>query len=162
MVMKSKTLALKSIVEKFGGKVVRPSKLWKSEEASYEEVCDDDYDNEVMSFIIRRKPCHFKAYNPDMQKDNFKNKFKKSLMETGDELDNEDNSEKQDGEANLAMMALISSDIEYELNFDSESNEEDEISKDHPKVGPSEIRSTEDGGLDAALLEADPVSESHP
>lgn len=35
-------------------------------------------------------------------------------METWDELDNEDNSDKDEEEANLALMALTSSDMEFE------------------------------------------------
>lgn len=128
-VIKSKTLALKSVAERSGGKTVRSSKVWKSEEASNEEVSDGNSDDEEMTFIIRRfqkltkrskrfssrssgfrgssskdkvndqnncfnckKPGHFKADCPDMQKDrpkkgslqkdNFISKFKKSLMTT--------------------------------------------------------------------------------
>lgn len=41
-------------------------------------------------------------------------------METWDELDNEDNSDKDEGEENLAVMAFISSNIEYESTSASE------------------------------------------
>lgn len=52
--MKFKTLALKLVAKKYGGKAMRSSKVWKSEEASNEEVFDGDYDYEEMAFIIRR------------------------------------------------------------------------------------------------------------
>lgn len=44
------------------------------------------------------------------QRDNLKNKFKKSLMVIWDELDNEEDSEKDEEQANLALMALTSSE----------------------------------------------------
>lgn len=47
--MKSKTLALQSVAEKFGGKAVRSSKVDKSE-----EVSDGDSDDKEITFIIRR------------------------------------------------------------------------------------------------------------
>lgn len=158
-VIKSKTLALKSVAEKSGGKAVRSSKVWKLEEA---------FDDEEMTFIINRfkqlikrnktfsgkisgfrgssskdkaydqKNCfdykklgHFKVDCPDLQKDkpkkrsfqkeNFISKFKKNLMATWDEFDNEESSDKYEGEANLELMTLISSDTEYESISDSES-----------------------------------------
>lgn len=43
----------------------------------------------------------------------------KSLMETWNELDNEDSSDKDEREENLALMALLSSDIEHESTSDS-------------------------------------------
>lgn len=48
-------------------------------------------------------------------------------MVTWDELDNEESSDKDEGEANLVLMALTSSDTKYESNSDSESEEEDEV-----------------------------------
>lgn len=53
-IMKSKTLSLKSVIEKPGGKAVRPLKVWKSEEASDEEIFYRDYDNEDIALIIMR------------------------------------------------------------------------------------------------------------
>lgn len=84
----------------------------------------DDQNN----YFNCKKPGHFKVDCPNLQndtpkkgsfqKDNFRSKFKKSLMATWDELDNEDNLDKDEGEANLALMALISSEIEHESTFD--------------------------------------------
>lgn len=54
LVKKSKSLALKSIVEKCGGKAARSLKVWKSEEASNEEVYDGDSNEKEMAFIINR------------------------------------------------------------------------------------------------------------
>src|SRR4030065_1042305 len=81
-----------------------------------------------------KKPGHFIANCPDMQKDKsknkssksstFKSKFRKSLMAAWDELDRDSESEKEDDEeANLALMAIASSDTESE----SESEDEDEV-----------------------------------
>lgn len=53
-VKKHKSLALQSIDEKYGGKVVTSSKVSKSDEASNEEVSDGDSDDEETTFIIRR------------------------------------------------------------------------------------------------------------
>ncbi|XP_050919270.1 uncharacterized protein LOC127136792 [Lathyrus oleraceus] len=74
-----------------------------------------------------RKPGHFIVECPDFQKDkgikesfqknNFKNKFKKSLMETWEELDNEGEGEK----AILTLMASTFSDSKSEVGSDSES-----------------------------------------
>lgn len=51
--IKSKTLALKFVVERSSGKVVRSSNVWKSEEAFEEKVSDGDSDEEEMAFIKR-------------------------------------------------------------------------------------------------------------
>lgn len=61
---------------------------------------------------------HFRADCPYLQKDksnkgsfqndNFINKFKKSLMTTWGELGNEESSDKDEGKANLALIALTS------------------------------------------------------
>ena len=37
-----------------------------------------------------------------------------------------------------------------------------QVFEDHPKVGPSEIRSSKDGGSDVGILEVGPISEAHP
>lgn len=47
-----------------------------------------------------------KSKKGSFQKDNFKNKFKTSLIETWDELDNEEDSEKDKEQANLALIYL--------------------------------------------------------
>lgn len=153
-IKKSKTLALKSVVDKFSDIAVRSSRVIKSEEAFDKEDSDGDTDDEQMSFIIKRfqhltnknkrfsnrifslgetsfrvnkvkqkerfncqKPEHFIADCPELQKDktkkgnlhknDFRRKFKKSLMETCDELDDEEKADKNKEEANLALMALI-------------------------------------------------------
>lgn len=48
-------------------------------------------------------------------------------MATWDELDNEGSSYKDEGEINLALMALVSFDKEYKSTSDLESEEEDEV-----------------------------------
>lgn len=45
-----------------------------------------------------------------LQKDSFRNKPKKSLMATWDEIDNEDETDKDEGESNLALKAMTHSD----------------------------------------------------
>lgn len=136
LVIKYNILALKSVAKKYGCKVFRFSKVWKSEEAFDEEVSDGDSDDEEMAFIIRRfqqltkrnkrfsgrssgfkgssskykandhnncfnykKPGHFKVDCLDLHKDKpnkgsfhkdgFVSKFKKSIIVTWDELENE-------------------------------------------------------------------------
>lgn len=49
-------------------------------------------------------------------------------MATWDELDNEDSAGKDEGEENLAMMALLSSYTEHESTSYSESHEKDNVS----------------------------------
>ncbi|KAI5396272.1 hypothetical protein KIW84_062466 [Lathyrus oleraceus] len=110
-VRKSKSLALK-----FVAKAAKTPQVWESEEASRVEGSKDDSNDEVMNFIVKRekkgdhkgcfnfnKPGHFIVECPELQKekskkgsfqkDNFRNKFKKSPMETWDELDNEEDYE---------------------------------------------------------------------
>lgn len=50
---KSKTLALKYVVGRSGGKTVRSYKVWKSKEVSNEEAFADNYGEKEMAFIIR-------------------------------------------------------------------------------------------------------------
>lgn len=50
---KSKSLALKSVVERYGDKAVRSSKVWKSEEPSDDEDSDGDTNDEEITFIIK-------------------------------------------------------------------------------------------------------------
>ena len=57
------------------------------------------------------------------QKDNFRNKVKKSLMETWDKLVKEEETEKDDEEANLALIALTSSDTKSDSDSCSDSDE---------------------------------------
>lgn len=61
------------------------------------------------------------------QKDKFKNKVKKSIMATWDELDKEEESDKDKEEANLALMTLSSSDIESNSDSGSNFEEEDKV-----------------------------------
>ncbi|XP_050888860.1 uncharacterized protein LOC127094028 [Lathyrus oleraceus] len=61
------------------------------------------------------------------QKDNFMNKLKKILMATWNELDNKDEFDKDEGEANLALMDMEPSNTEYESTLDSYLDEEDEV-----------------------------------
>lgn len=51
--IKSKSMALKSVAEKSGGKAVRSLKVWKSEEAYDDEAFEGDYDDKEMYFIFR-------------------------------------------------------------------------------------------------------------
>lgn len=48
-------------------------------------------------------------------------------METWDELDNEENSENDEQQANLTLMALTSSEAESDSDSGSNSEEEDEV-----------------------------------
>ncbi|KAI5417558.1 hypothetical protein KIW84_042242 [Lathyrus oleraceus] len=67
-------------------------------------------------FFNYKKHGHFIAEYPELQKDKSKkgsfqkdcfiNKFKKSLMETWDEIDNEEDSKKDKEKSNLSLMAL--------------------------------------------------------
>ncbi|KAI5417275.1 hypothetical protein KIW84_042043 [Lathyrus oleraceus] len=74
--------------------------------------------NKPSHFIVECLDLHRdKRKKENFQKNNFKGKFNKSLMETWEELDNEGEDEK----ANLALMALILSDSKFEVGFDSKS-----------------------------------------
>src|SRR4030067_1129914 len=97
---------------------------------------------EQKSYYNCKKPGHFIADCPDMQKDKskkkssrsstFKSKFRKSLMAAWDELDRDAESEKEeDEEANLALMAIASSGTKSES--ESESEDEDEVYSEIPK-----------------------------
>lgn len=48
-------------------------------------------------------------------------------METWDELDNKDNLDKDKGAANMALVALTSSNTKSESTSDPKSEEEDEV-----------------------------------
>lgn len=82
-----------------------------------DQVPEKDYHKGCFNY---KKPGHFIVDCPEMQKDkskkgsyqkdNFKNKTKKSLMATWDEFDNEEEFDKDYEEANLALMALTSLD----------------------------------------------------
>lgn len=61
-----------------------------------------------------------KSIKGSYQKDNFRNKFKKSLTETWDELENEKDSKKDEEQANLSLMALTSSEAESDSDHDEE------------------------------------------
>src|SRR4030043_141188 len=94
-----------------------------------------------------KKPGHFIADCPDMQKDKskkkssksstFKSNFRKSLMAAWDDLDKDSESEKEDDEeANLALMAIASSDTESESESETDSEDEDEV---YSKTSKSEL-----------------------
>ncbi|KAI5422592.1 hypothetical protein KIW84_045866 [Lathyrus oleraceus] len=70
-----------------------------------------------------------KAEKGSFQKDNFRNKFKKSFMATWYELDKEEDSEKDEEQTNIALVALTSFKVEYNSDFGSESGEDEEFSK---------------------------------
>lgn len=84
-----------------------------------------------------KKPGHFIVDCPNLKKDiskkgsfqkyNFSNKLKKCLMVTWDELDNKDETDKDEGEANLALMATTPSNTKYESTSGSYSDGEDEV-----------------------------------
>jgi hypothetical protein len=61
-----------------------------------------------------------KSKKGSSKKESFNNKFKKSLVATLDECDKESESEKDDEEANLALMATTTSDVESEAHSDDE------------------------------------------
>lgn len=68
-----------------------------------------------------------KSKKGSFKKDSFRNKFKKNLMTTWDELNKEEDSEKDEEQANLTLMALTSSEAESNSNSSSKSEEEDEV-----------------------------------
>ena len=82
-------------------------------------------------------PDHLIVDCPELQKDKskrgsyhkdiFRNKVKKSLMATWDKLDKEEESDEE--EANLAMMALTSSDTKSNSDPDSDCEEDEVFSK---------------------------------
>ncbi|KAI5391010.1 hypothetical protein KIW84_076032 [Lathyrus oleraceus] len=83
-----------------------------------------------------KKPGHFIVEYPELQKENpkkgsfqkfsFKKNIKKSLMETRDELDNEEDSKKDEEQSNLTLRALTSSEAKSNSDFGSKFEEEDE------------------------------------
>lgn len=53
-------------------------------------------------------------------------------------------------------------ELDYHMSEHVESFTDIQVSKDYPEVGPSDIRSSEDGGSYAGLPEANPILEAHP
>ncbi|KAI5407650.1 hypothetical protein KIW84_053776 [Lathyrus oleraceus] len=82
-----------------------------------------------MTQLMKKWPLSLKGQgkNGSFQKDSFRNKFKKILMATWDELDNEEDSKKDEEQTNLALMDLTSFEVEYNSDSGSESEEENEI-----------------------------------
>lgn len=87
-------------------------------------------------YILFKKLGHFTTDCPEVQRtskkgrfqrDSFRNNFKKSLMATCDEHDNEEDSEKDEEHADLALMALTSYGEESDSDSSSKSEEEDEV-----------------------------------
>lgn len=62
-----------------------------------------------------------KSKKGNFQNNSFRNKFKKSLMATWDEIDNQEDSKRDEEQANLALMGLTS----FEADYGSESEEGD-------------------------------------
>ncbi|KAI5397352.1 hypothetical protein KIW84_063243 [Lathyrus oleraceus] len=97
------------------------------------------------------------------QKDIFKNKFKKSLMETWDELDNEEDFIKDEEEANLAFMVVTYSEAKSNSKSGSDSDEENEV---FSKISRSDlitlIQDLSGRASKVGDLEVDPTSEAHP
>ncbi|KAI5447676.1 hypothetical protein KIW84_015218 [Lathyrus oleraceus] len=81
-------------------------------------------------------------------------------MATWDELDNKDGSDKDEGEANLALMAITPSKTKYESTFDSNSDGEDEVSEEHIELGPSEVSISEVRDSEVVEREADHITVS--
>ncbi|KAI5424658.1 hypothetical protein KIW84_030735 [Lathyrus oleraceus] len=114
-VRKSKHIALK-----FVGKTTKAPQVWESKE-TYQAGKKKDNQKGCFNY---KKSDHFivecldlqknKAKNGSLQKYSFKNRFKKSVMATWYELDNKEDSEKDEEQANLTMMALTSSEAEYD------------------------------------------------
>ena len=67
------------------------------------------------------------SFKGSLMKESFKRKFNKGLVETWYKLDDEEDSDREFGEANLALMALTHSDSEFESGSGFESDEEDEV-----------------------------------
>ncbi|KAI5383254.1 hypothetical protein KIW84_070602 [Lathyrus oleraceus] len=84
-----------------------------------------------------QKPDHLITYCPKLQKDkvkkgrfqknNSRSKFKKSIMVTYDELDDDEEAGKNEEEANLDLMASTFSYTESEVDSDSYLKDEDEV-----------------------------------
>ncbi|KAI5444880.1 hypothetical protein KIW84_013234 [Lathyrus oleraceus] len=142
-VRKSKLLTLKYVV-----KTAKASQVWESEEASHVEGSKDDSNGKEMAFLkglniwLRRTRDYLaEAMALDylvpkerriiisFHKDSFRNKFNISLMATWDELVNERDFEKDEEQANLALMALTSFEAGSDLDSDFDSDGEDEVSR---------------------------------
>ncbi|KAI5429114.1 hypothetical protein KIW84_033926 [Lathyrus oleraceus] len=127
-IRKSKPLTLKSVA-----KTSMALQAWDGFRGSSSKEKKDDQ----KGCFNCKKPNHFIADYPEVQKDKSKkvsfqrdifiNKFKKSIMATCDELDNEQYFEKDEIKVNLALTALTYSEAESDSNPGSDSNEEDEV-----------------------------------
>lgn len=84
--------------------LTKRNKRFSGRRSGFRGSSSKDKVDDQKSYFNYKKSGYFKAYYPNMQKykpkkgifqkDMFISKFKKSLMETWDELDNEDNSYK--------------------------------------------------------------------
>ncbi|KAI5448721.1 hypothetical protein KIW84_015929 [Lathyrus oleraceus] len=116
------------------------------------EGSEDDSGDEEMTFVIKslrekkdgqkgyfnyKKFVHFitecrelqndKPKKGSFHKDSFNNKFKKNLISTWDELDNEEDSKKDEDQANLSLMTLTSFEAELDSDSGLQSEEDDEV-----------------------------------
>ncbi|KAI5397730.1 hypothetical protein KIW84_063520 [Lathyrus oleraceus] len=124
------------IIKRFQN-LARKNKRFSSESSGFRGSGFREKKDDHKVFFNCKKPSHFIIECPGLQKDkpkkgsfhkdNFKNRFKKSLMKTWDELDNEEDTENCEEKVNLALMALTSSEAEPESDFGSKSEEEDKV-----------------------------------
>ncbi|XP_050889937.1 uncharacterized protein LOC127095267 [Lathyrus oleraceus] len=138
-VRKLKPLDFKSVSKttKAPQNLARKNKRFSSESSGFRGSGFREKKDDHKVFFNCKKPSHFIIECPGLQKDkpkkgsfhkdNFKNRFKKSLMKTWDELDNEEDTENCEEKVNLALMALTSSEAEPESDFGSKSEEEDKV-----------------------------------
>ncbi|MCI22389.1 serine/threonine protein kinase SRPK1, partial [Trifolium medium] len=84
-----------------------------------------------------KKPGHFIADCPEMsskdknkrnssKKESYKNRIKKSLMATWEDIDNLSDDDVEEEEANLALMASTESDVDSDPKSETDSEETDE------------------------------------
>ncbi|KAI5413829.1 hypothetical protein KIW84_058104 [Lathyrus oleraceus] len=103
-------------------------------------------------------PDHLIVDYPELQKDKskkgsyhkdfFRNKVKKSLMETWDKLDKEEESDEE--ESNLDMMALTSSDTKSNSDADSDCEEDENKAIEEP----SDVEVLKEQALQVEAIEA--------
>ncbi|RHN74110.1 putative RNA-directed DNA polymerase [Medicago truncatula] len=152
---KSKSIALPS-----KGKTSKSSKAYKASESEEESPDGDSDEDQSKKFLSKRgsyknskkedqkgcfnckKPGHFITDCPDLQKEKFKGKskkssfssskfrkqIKKSLMATWEDLDSESGSDKEeaddDAKAAMGLVATVSSEAVSEAESDSEDENE--------------------------------------
>ncbi|KAI5448387.1 hypothetical protein KIW84_015705 [Lathyrus oleraceus] len=114
--------------------MTRKNKIFSDRSSGFEGFGSKEKKDDQKGCFNYEKLGHFIVECPELQKhkpnkgsfqkDNFKNRFKKNLVATLGELDNEENSENDEEQVNLALVAFTS--LEAESDSDSGSNYEEE------------------------------------